>query len=69
VNYDKTRCFDGRTSSRYFGYFKKYDSPLVFKHGSKIYLVGRRNMNKSGYYDTKKGKITDRKKALILFLG
>ena len=44
--------------------FKKYDSPLVFKHGSKIYLVGRRNLNKSGNFDLKKGEITDRKKAI-----
>ncbi len=30
---------------------KKYDSPLVFKHGSDIYLIGRRNLNASGDYD------------------
>lgn len=30
---------------------KKYDSPLVFKHGSHVYLVGRRNMTDDGYYD------------------
>ena len=30
---------------------KKYDSPLIFKHGSDIYLIGRRNLNISGDYD------------------
>lgn len=43
---------------------KKYDSPLVFKHGSDIYLVGRRNVSKTGYFDLKKGKDTDPKAGL-----
>lgn len=30
---------------------KKYDSPLVFRHGSDVYLVGRRNMTDTGNYD------------------
>lgn len=30
---------------------KKYDSPLVFKHNSEIYLIGRRNVTKTGNYD------------------
>ena len=30
---------------------KKYDSPLVFRHGEEVYLVGRRNMTESGNYD------------------
>ncbi len=30
---------------------KKYDSPLVFKHNSEIYLIGRRNLNINGHYD------------------
>ena len=31
---------------------KKYDSPLVFAHGGEVYLVGRRNLNETGQYDT-----------------
>ena len=30
---------------------KKYDSPLLFKHGSDIYLLGRRNVTDTGNYD------------------
>jgi len=30
---------------------KKYDSPLVFTHGSHIYLIGRRNVTETGDYD------------------
>jgi hypothetical protein len=30
---------------------RKYDSPLVFKHGQHIYLIGRRNVTDTGYYD------------------
>jgi hypothetical protein len=30
---------------------KKYDSPLIFKHGLDVYLVGRRNMTETGNYD------------------
>jgi hypothetical protein len=30
---------------------KKYDSPLVFRHGSRVWLVGRRNLNDTGNYD------------------
>lgn len=30
---------------------RKYDSPLVFRHGSTIYLVGRRNVTETGHYD------------------
>lgn len=30
---------------------RKYDSPLVFRHGSRVWLVGRRNLNDTGYYD------------------
>ncbi len=31
---------------------KKYDSPLVFRHGEDVWLVGRRNLsNESGNYD------------------
>jgi len=30
---------------------RKYDSPLMFRHGSNVYLIGRRNLNGTGYYD------------------
>lgn len=30
---------------------RKYDSPLVFRHGSRVWLIGRRNLNDSGHYD------------------
>lgn len=44
--------------------FKKYDSPLVFKHGGGVYLVGRRNISKSGKFDLKEGKRTDPRSGL-----
>lgn len=30
---------------------RKYDSPLMFRHGDEVYLVGRRNVTETGYYD------------------
>jgi len=30
---------------------RKYDSPLVFRHGQDIYLIGRRNVTADGNYD------------------
>lgn len=30
---------------------RKYDSPLVFEHGGRIWLVGRRNLTEDGAYD------------------
>lgn len=30
---------------------KKYDSPLMLKHSSGVYIVGRRNLTKDGNYD------------------
>lgn len=30
---------------------KKYDSPLVFRHGEDVYLVGRRNVTDTGNFD------------------
>ncbi|XXY51048.1 hypothetical protein WME91_07875 [Sorangium sp. So ce269] len=30
---------------------RKYDSPLVFRRGAEIYLIGRRNLNETGNYD------------------
>ena len=33
---------------------KKYDSPLVFRHGADVWLVGRRNVTDDGHYDLQK---------------
>ena len=30
---------------------KKYDSPLVFRHGNQAYLIGRRHLTEDGHYD------------------
>ncbi|WP_437751669.1 hypothetical protein [Sorangium sp. So ce1389] len=30
---------------------RKYDSPLVFRRGAEIYLIGRRNLTETGNYD------------------
>lgn len=30
---------------------RKYDSPLVFRHGGDVWLVGRRNLTETGAYD------------------
>ena len=30
---------------------KKYDSPLLFRHGRDVYLLGRRNLTETGDYD------------------
>lgn len=30
---------------------RKYDSPLVFSHGGRIWLIGRRNVTETGAYD------------------
>ena len=30
---------------------RKYDSPLVFRHGRRVWLIGRRNLNDTGHYD------------------
>lgn len=30
---------------------KKYDSPIVFRHGPHVYLIGRRNVTADGRYD------------------
>lgn len=32
------------------GDYKKYDSPLMFKHGNLPYLIGRRNLSETGDY-------------------
>jgi hypothetical protein len=30
---------------------KKYDSPLLFRHGPDVWLIARRNVTETGYYD------------------
>ncbi|TNE89538.1 MAG: exo-alpha-sialidase [Deltaproteobacteria bacterium] len=30
---------------------KKYDSPLLFRHGDDVWLIGRRNLTDTGHYD------------------
>jgi hypothetical protein len=35
---------------------KKYDSPLVFWHDGEAYLIGRRNVTLTGYYDLMTGR-------------
>jgi hypothetical protein len=36
---------------------KKYDSPLLFTQGDKVFLVGRRNVTESGHYDLGKDEL------------
>jgi hypothetical protein len=37
---------------------KKYDSPLVFRHGGDVYLLGRRNVTETGNYDLMQRDLT-----------
>ena len=37
---------------------KKYDSPLLFRHGDDIWLVGRRNVTEDGHYDLGKTELS-----------
>jgi len=30
---------------------RKYDSPLLFRHGAEVYLLGRRNLTETGHYN------------------
>lgn len=41
---------------------KKYDSPLVFQHDGTVYLIARRNLSPTGYYDlgSTEGTISER---------
>jgi len=43
---------------------KKYDSPLVFKHGGNIYLVGRRNISRTGNFDLGKEGMDRKSKSM-----
>jgi len=38
---------------------KKYDSPLLFRDGPNIWLVGRRNLTEDGHYDLGKTELTE----------
>jgi len=42
---------------------KKYDSPLVFRHGADVWLVGRRNVTESGNYDLDYDHLTPEQQA------
>jgi len=40
--YDRWRCADD---------LRKFDSPHVFRQGQSVYLIGRRNVTETGYFD------------------
>jgi hypothetical protein len=47
---------------------KKYDSPLVFRHGKDVYLVGRRHLKEAGNYDLERRDLSPKDQAqLYLF--
>lgn len=47
---------------------KKYDSPLVFRHGNDVYLVGRRHVTETGNYDLERRDLSAKDQAqLYLF--
>lgn len=35
---------------------RKYDSPLLFRHGDGVWLIGRRNVSETGHYDLGEGE-------------
>jgi len=37
---------------------RKYDSPLVFRVGAEVYLIGRRNLTETGHYDLERRDLT-----------
>ena len=43
---------------------RKYDSPLVFRHGEDVWLIGRRNLNETGYYDLDLDSLSDAEQTL-----
>jgi hypothetical protein len=47
---------------------KKYDSPLVFRHGADVWLVGRRNLTESGNFDLERTDLSFEDQALY-YLG
>lgn len=38
---------------------RKYDSPLLFRHGKEVYLIGRRNVTDTGHYDLFRRNLPD----------
>jgi hypothetical protein len=47
---------------------KKYDSPLVFRHGDDVYLVARRNVTETGHYDLERRDLSAKEQTqLYLF--
>jgi len=38
---------------------RKYDSPLLFRHRSEVYLIGRRNLTETGHYDLRRRDLGD----------
>lgn len=47
---------------------RKYDSPLLFTHGDEIYLVGRRNVTDTGYYDLGMKQLTFKEQTMKYLL-
>ena len=43
---------------------RKYDSPLVFAHGGRIWLIGRRNLTDDGHYDLGQDDLSHAEQAL-----
>jgi hypothetical protein len=48
---------------------RKYDSPLVFRHGSEVYLIGRRNLTPSGNFDLGLDTLSPRVQTLLYSLA
>lgn len=47
---------------------RKYDSPLVFRHGDDVYLIARRNVTETGHYDLERRDLTPKEQTqLYLF--
>ena len=43
---------------------KKYDSPLLFKHKERVWLIGRRNLTETGHYDLEMDDLPPEQQAL-----
>lgn len=44
---------------------RKFDSPLVFRHGSAVYLIGRRNVSESGHFDLGRDDLPLNERAIL----
>ena len=44
---------------------KKYDSPLLFRHGARVYLVARRNVTETGNYDLFRRDLSPKEQTLL----